>query len=142
MVRTSKPKPKPASEKDDIPEEVLAFFGLHDSKLSKEQLLARSSDFMTRCAAKKLKKGESIRTGNWFTKLPKDKRHELLDMIFKYDDWTEKTDPSGTHSNGVVMFEGNYVMWAIDKIDVTPPGILYATPPIELCLLVKHSSEI
>ncbi len=110
--------------------------------MSKEQLLQRNIDFMRRCAEGKLEKGESIRGGPWLKSLPKEKAQELLALIVKNKDWSEKTDPSGTHGNGVVVFDDNYIMWAIREVDLTPPGMLMATPPREICLLIKHSSEI
>jgi hypothetical protein len=97
---------------------------------------------MKRCAANELKEGAQIRGGMWAQKLPKAKLTKLLAMIFSYDDWSEKTDPQGTRGNGVVIFEGNYVMWAIREVDLTPPGILMAVSPRAVCLLVKQSSEI
>ena len=137
--RTRSLAAKPMSE---LPDEVKKFFFGGDSVLSKEQLLERNVDFMRRCADGKLGKGESIRGGPWLKSLSKERAKMLLTLIFKNEDWSEKTDPSGTHGNGVVMFDGNYVMWTIREVDLTPPGLLMAEAPREVCLLIKHSSEI
>ena len=125
-----------------LPDEVKKFFFGGDSILSREELLKRNIDFMRRCAENKLAEDESMRGGQWVASLPKDKLERLKNLIFSYDDWNEKTDPSGTHGNGVVVFEGNYVMWAIREVDLTPPGMLFAETPRAVCLLIKHSSEI
>ena len=134
-------KPKPAGD-GGLPDEVKEFFFGSDSIKTKEQLRERNIDFMKRCAAGELKEGEQIRGGTWAQQLPKQKLRALLQLIFAYDSWSEKTDPSGTRGNGVVMFDGNYIMWAIREVDLTPPGMLLAESPRAVCLLVKHSSEI
>ncbi len=131
------------SARRKLPREVISFFCGPDSTLSKQQLLKRNVDFMRRCATGKLVKGkESMRGDGWVNKLPKAKRQKLLELIFKYDDWSEKTDPRGIRGNGIVRFEGNYVLWAIRAVDLTVPGTLILPTPWEVCLLVKHSSEI
>ena len=137
----SKREELPASA-DGVYDEVTKFFFGGDSVLTQEQLLARNVDFMRRCADGKLAAKESIRGGHWASSLPDEKRRELLSLIFTHNNWSLETDPNGTHGNGVVLFEGNYVIWTIREVDLTPQGMLMVHAPQEICLLVKHSSEI
>lgn len=139
--KPSTPRTKTMAE-EELPKVVRKFFFGSDSIKSKEELRARNIDFMKRCAANELKEDEQIRGGAWAQKLPKEKLNELLAMIFSYDDWSEKTDPQGTRGNGVVIFEGNYVMWAIREVNLTPPMTVTSNIQRAVCLLVRHSSEI
>ena len=105
-------------------------------------LLKRNTDFLLRCVTGKCSKGESIRTGKWANDLGDIQRRTLLKAIGDYQAWSPTTDPTGNHAHGIFQFEGHYVLFAIGEGDMTPPGRLYANPPMELVLLIKHSSEI
>ena len=142
MAKKTKATKSISNEAQEFADDVNRFFFGNDAVMSQKELLNRNVDFMRRCGSNELRKGESIRIGSWADKLPAAKLKAIFKLIITYDAWSNETDPRGTRGNGVVLFEGNYVLWAIREVDLTPPGMLMATPPREVCLLIKHSSEI
>jgi hypothetical protein len=106
-------------------------------------LLAQNTEFMARCAARKLDEKDPAIVGSpWVAKLPLDEKKELFDLIFNYDSWTEETDPTGTHAAGVVQYKGHYICWVIRDYNPNESFMLELEPRMVRCLMVRHSSEI
>ena len=42
----------------------------------------------------------------------------ILDLVKRFDDFSERNDPFGEHYFGAIVYEGNTVFWKIDYYDL------------------------
>ena len=42
----------------------------------------------------------------------------ILDLVKRFDDFSERNDPFGEHDFGAIEYEGNTVFWKIDYYDL------------------------
>ena len=42
----------------------------------------------------------------------------ILDLVKRFDDFSERNDPFGEHDFGAIEYEGNTVFWKIDYFDL------------------------
>ena len=42
----------------------------------------------------------------------------ILDLVVRFDDFSERNDPFGEHDFGAIVYEGNTVFWKIDYFDL------------------------
>ena len=42
----------------------------------------------------------------------------ILDLVKRFDDFSERNDPFGEHDFGAIEYEGNTVFWKIDYCDL------------------------
>lgn len=109
-------------------------------QLSKKELTKRNVALMALCA-----KGQpGVMLGSpWINNLPIEERTEIARLVFRYDNWSEKTDPTGTKSAGIVMYDGHTIVWRIKEYDPLRGAVLtLGDPPLSLGLFIVHSSEI
>jgi len=49
----------------------------------------------------------------------------ILDLVKRFDDFSERNDPFGEHDFGAIKYEGNTVSWKIDYFDL---DLMYHSP--------------
>ena len=42
----------------------------------------------------------------------------ILDLVKRFDDFSERNDPFGEHDFGAIEYEGNTIFWKIDYFDL------------------------
>ena len=42
----------------------------------------------------------------------------ILDLVMRFDDFSERNDPFGEHDFGAIEYEGNTIFWKIDYFDL------------------------
>ncbi|WP_312881039.1 DUF3768 domain-containing protein [Rhizobium leguminosarum] len=57
--------------------------------------------------------GRVIAMGSLVNDTP-EKRHQVLEAVAKFDEWTTGNDPYGEHDFGKVVVEGEAFIWKID----------------------------
>ena len=50
--------------------------------------------------------------------LGNDAVDRILDLVMRFDDFSERNDPFGEHDFGAIEYEGNTVFWKIDYYDL------------------------
>ena len=50
--------------------------------------------------------------------LGNDAVDRILDLVMRFDDFSERNDPFGEHDFGAIEYEGNTVFWKIDYFDL------------------------